>query len=57
MKYKLYVDGQLGLPFANADDARAAAETFQQDGYDTFIACELDDAKNSTRESGVDNAK
>ena len=40
MKYKLYVDGQLGLPFDSADDARASAESFQKEGYDTFITVE-----------------
>ena len=40
MGYKLYVDGQLGIPYENLEEAVADAEVFESEGYDTVIVWE-----------------
>lgn len=36
-RYTLYVDGQLGLPFDNLEDARKAAKVFEESGFEALI--------------------
>ena len=35
--FRLYVDGQLGMPFGTAEEAMAVGKEFHDAGFDTLI--------------------
>lgn len=38
--YKLYIDGQLGIPFKSEAEVLKEAKRFEKEGYDWFITTE-----------------